>query len=243
MKITLLQKIEEMGHDKDKATRIIMSGMVKVNENVVFTPSETIQPTDSIVLKKTKEWVSRGAYKLLSAIEKFNIDFNNKVVLDIGSSAGGFSEVSLKSGASHVFALDVGTNQLDYKLRSDERVTVMEKTNLKTIRRDLFDKEIDVVVTDVSFISLKHVFNVLKDIGDKNLQVMALIKPQFEANSDQVMSGGIVSEELHEEIIDKVKAFAAKNKFELKKIDKSPITGKKIGNIEYITLFERANNE
>ena len=243
MIVTLKQKVIEMGYTEDKAERIIMSGIVKVNDVVVFIPSEKLKETDVIVFKKTKEWVSRGAYKLLAAIEQFNMDFNNKVVLDIGSSTGGFTEVSLKNGAEHVYSLDVGTNQLAYKIRASEKVTALEKTNLKTITKEMFDKNIDIVVTDVSFISLKHVFNVVSNLGTKDLKIMALIKPQFEANSNQVQKGGIVPEELHEEIIEKVKKFASANNFHLIGINKSPIKGKKTGNIEYITMFERNNNE
>jgi len=147
--------------------------------------------------------------------------------------------VALVNGAKKVYSLDVGTNQLDYKLRSDKRVVSIERTNLKTITPEMFDEKIDIVVTDVSFISLKHVFNVCSKLGDEKLQIIALIKPQFEANSDQVQSGGFVPEELHEEIIDKVKNYANGNLFNLIKINKSIIKGNKSKNQEYISLFER----
>ena len=243
MAVTLLDKVIELGHTSDKAKRIIMSGIVKVNDTIVFIPSEPIKSGDSVVIKKTKEWVSRGAYKLLAAIDEFGFDFQDKIVLDIGSSTGGFTEVSLKNGAKHVFALDVGTNQLAYKIRADEKVTPLEKTNLKTITPDMFDQQIDIVVTDVSFISLRHVFNVVSNLGNKSLKIMALIKPQFEANSNQVEPGGIVPKDLHEGIIKKVKQYAEDNGFELIKINESPIKGKKTGNIEYITMFERNKDE
>jgi len=183
--------------------------------------------------------VSRGAFKLLGALEEFDLDFNNKIVLDIGSSTGGFTHVALEHGAKKVYALDVGTNQLDYKLRSNDRVVSLEKTNLKTITPEMFSEKIDLIVTDVSFISLKHVFNVAKTLGDENFKIIALIKPQFEANSDQVQEGGFVPETLHEEIISKVKAYAEKNNFKMIDVKKSIIKGNKSKNQEYISLFER----
>ncbi len=240
---TLITYLVEQGQSKDKAERVIRSGQVMINDVVVFTPSEPLKDTDRILIKKTKEWVSRGAYKLLKAIDVFNLDIKDKAVLDIGSSTGGFTQVALENGALQVNSVDVGTNQLDYKLRVDPRVNVFEKTNLKTITPEMFDRKIELVIVDVSFISLRHVFNVSKALGDKDLQIMALIKPQFEANSNQVQPGGIVLKELHQEIIDKVKGYAEANGFILKEVQASPITGNKSKNIEYISLFERNNNE
>ncbi|WKX02207.1 TlyA family RNA methyltransferase [Candidatus Mycoplasma mahonii] len=237
--MTILEKLVKLGYEKEKAKRIIMSGQVKINENIIFIPSEKILEEDQVSIKESKQWVSRGAYKLLAAIDEFNINFKDLIVLDIGSSTGGFSHVALAYGAKHVYALDVGTNQLSYKIRSDKRVTTIEKTNLKTITKDMFQDKIDFVVTDVSFISLKYMFQVAKDIGDESLQIMALIKPQFEANSNQVEPGGFVPEEIHSNIIDKVKKYAVDNNFKMSAMSKSPIKGKKIKNIEYITLFER----
>ena len=233
--VRLIERVIELGFDEEKAKRIIQSGQVLVNNEVLFMANQKIKDTDKVIIKESKKYVSRGAFKLLSAIEEFNLDLNNKVVLDIGSSTGGFTQVALENKASHVFALDVGTNQLDYKLRSDKRVTTLEKTNLKTITPEMFNKDIDVVVTDVSFISLKHVFRVVKDL-DVNF-IMALIKPQYEANSDQILKGGIAPKEIHEEIISKVKTYALEEGFVLKDIKESPIVGAKSKNIEYLSVF------
>lgn len=234
MKITLLKQLLKTNKD---AEGLIRSGNVMVNNEVVFIPSTKINETDNIKVKEQKEWVSRGAYKLISAIEMFKLDFKNKVILDIGSSTGGFTQVALAHGAKFVNALDVGTNQLEYSLRVNKQVQVFEKTNLKTILPSMFKDKIDVIVTDVSFISLKYVFNVCKDLEPEF--IMALIKPQFEANSDQIITGGIAPQEIHEDIINKVKGYAEANDFILLGYHESPIKGAKSKNTEYISLFKR----
>lgn len=239
MKLTIKEYLIDKGYSSDDAERYIRGGKVMINSEVMIVPSFVISSEDKVEVKELKEWVSRGAYKLLKAIEEFKIDFKNKVTLDIGSSTGGFTEVSLENGSKKVYSVDVGTNQLDYKLRSHNKVKVMEKTNLKTLKRDMFNESIDIAVTDVSFISLKRVFDVLKEILDKDKILMALIKPQFEANSDQIQKGGYVPEELHETIINNIKQYASEHGFECIKIDKSPIMGGKSKNIEYISLFRR----
>ena len=232
--MTLLEKIVSLGFSEERAYKLIKSGNVLVNEEVNLFPNTKIN-NQLIRIKEIKHYVSRGAYKLLKAIEIWNIDFNNKVVLDIGSSTGGFTQVALEHKANYVYALDVGTNQLDYSLRSNDKVKVLEKTNLKTITKEMFNKKIDIVITDVSFISLKHVFKVLEDF--KGITLVVLIKPQFEANSNQVQSKGIVPNELHKEIIDKVKNYAKQYNFIFQDVKESPIKGQKSGNVEYLALF------
>ncbi|CAM9152017.1 TlyA family RNA methyltransferase [Mycoplasma marinum] len=236
---TVLQIIIEYGYSKEEAERLIRAGKVKINGNDAFIPSEKFKNSNEIYIKDSKKWVSRGAYKLLSAFQEFNLDITNKVGLDIGSSTGGFTEVLLSKGAKKVYSLDVGTNQLDFSLRRNEKVITLEKTNLKKINKEMFGEELDLVVTDVSFISLKEVFKVLKGTIEPGIQLMALIKPQFEAFSDQVEDGGYVPEKLHEEIIKRVKQHAKDNGFEYIIHKASPIKGNKAKNIEYIALFER----
>lgn len=238
MKKTLLIKLSELGYDEKKSKALLMAEHVRVNGEVQKLSSLKISDTDIVTVKDSKEFVSRGAYKLLSAIEKFNINLVDKNVIDIGSSTGGFTQISLLKGAKHVYALDSGTNQLDYSLRSNNKVTSMEKTNLKDIKNSMFSEGLDFAVCDVSFISLKNVFKVLSEQFD-SLPLMALIKPQFEANSDQVQEGGFVPETLHKEIIEKVISFAKQFGYEIKMIEKSPIEGGVSKNIEYISLFER----
>lgn len=235
--VTVLELVIARGYDKDEAERFIRSGKVLINSEAVIVPSIKVKEDSSVVIKELKEWVSRGAYKLLKAIDAFNLDFQDKVVIDIGSSTGGFTQVALKHGAKKVYSVDVGTNQLDFSLRQDPRVTVMEKTNLKTLTKDMFNEEIDIVVTDVSFISLKRVFDVLEPILSKDKTLMALIKPQYEADSSDVEDGGFVHKDKHDIIITKISNYAKEKNMKLKDIQESPISGNKSKNIEYISLF------
>ena len=242
MKKTLIESLIEKGYDSKKAKSLLMAGNVKVNDEVETLPNMKVLPEDIISIKEQKEYVSRGAYKLLEAIKLFSLNFDNKVILDIGSSTGGFTQVAIQNGAKHVYSLDSGTNQLDYSLRVNPRVTSLEKTNLKEINKELFKHKIDFAVCDVSFISSKNVFKVLSEQLD-NIPLMLLIKPQFEANSNQVEEGGFVPESLHKEIIEKVLNYAKEFGYYLSKIDKSPIEGGVSKNIEYISLFEKESNE
>lgn len=233
---TLIEFVMEKNLSKDEAERYIRSGKVYINDEQTIVPSVKVKETDRILVKGIKEWVSRGAYKLLAAKEIFNLDFNNKVVLDIGSSTGGFTQVALESGATKVYSLDVGTNQLDFKIRSNPKVVALEETNLKTINKAMFAEDLDLVVTDVSFISLGHVFNVLAPF---NVEIVALIKPQFEAYQRDIEEGGYVDEKHHSDIINRVKEKAKENGYELVQIEKSPILGGKSKNIEYLSLFRK----
>lgn len=235
--ITLLDLVISKGYSKNDAERFIRSGKVLVNSEAIIVPSIKVKEDSLVVIKELKEWVSRGAYKLLKAIDEFNLDFNNKVVIDIGSSTGGFTQVALKNGAKKVYSVDVGTNQLDFSLRKNDQVTVMEKTNLKTLTKDMFNEEIDIVVTDVSFISLKRVFDVLEDILSKDKILVALIKPQYEADSNDVEQGGFVNKSKHDIIITKLSNYAENKKLKLVDIHESPISGNKSKNTEYISLF------
>ncbi|MBN3534684.1 TlyA family RNA methyltransferase [Mycoplasma procyoni] len=238
MKRKLLDIVLEM--NIEHAENIIRMGQVLVNGQVNNLPHSKVLQTDKIEIKqkKQKEWVSRGAYKLLKAIEVFNLDFKDKVVLDIGSSTGGFSQVALEYGAKQVFAIDVGTNQLDYNLRINPKIVSKEKYNLKNIKYEDFLVKMDVVVCDVSFISLKEVFKVLGSVVDQNTQIMLLIKPQFEASSKYVETGGFVQLKYHDFLINRVKEYANEYNFEMIDYQESPIQGNKSKNVEYISLYK-----
>lgn len=238
--MTLLAYLIQEGYDQKTAHGYIKSGKVLVNDNVETLINFELKTTDKIIIKAKKPWVSRGAYKLLQAITEFKLDFKNKIVLDIGASTGGFTQVALHYGAKKVYANDVGNNQLAYSLRIDPRVKVMEKRNLKTLTKDLFDEAIDLVVCDVSFISLNRVFDVLKPLLKTKTLVMALIKPQFQASSNLVENKGIVKKEHHQAIIKQVIAYAQSQDFIFKKFIASPITGKNSQNQEYLSLFQRS---
>ena len=240
--MTLIKKLIAMNYDEKLADSLIRIGSVFVDEMAVTMPQTKIKEDSIIKIKESKKYVSRGAYKLLSALEEFKVSPQNLVCLDIGSSTGGFTQVLLEKEAKFVYALDVGTNQLAYKLRSNPKVKTLEKTNLKLINQKMFDQQIDLIVCDVSFISLKHVFDVISPLLKPSSLFIALIKPQYEANSNDISEGGFAKVELHKEIIDKIIMYS-EDDFEFIKLKKSPILGNKSKNIEYLTLFKRKKNE
>ncbi len=240
--MTLIKKLIAMNYDEKLADSLIRIGSVFVDEMAVTMPQTKIKEDSIIKIKESKKYVSRGAYKLLSALEEFKVNPQNLVCLDIGSSTGGFTQVLLEKEAKFVYALDVGTNQLAYKLRSNPKVKTLEKTNLKLINQKMFDQQIDLIVCDVSFISLKHVFDVISPLLKPSSLFIALIKPQYEANSNDISEGGFAKVELHKEIIDKIIMYS-EDDFEFIKLKKSPILGNKSKNIEYLTLFKRKKNE
>ncbi|MBG0730933.1 TlyA family RNA methyltransferase [Mycoplasma sp. 'Moose RK'] len=238
--MNLVEKIQKMGFEN--AESLIRAGYVKVNDQICWLPSQKISGLEQISINQKFPYVSRGALKLLAAHKQFLLDFSNKIILDIGASAGGFTEICLEKGAKKVFALDSGTNQLDYKLRVDPRVKVMEKTNIRLVNPAFFSDSLDFVVCDVSFISLKKVLVVVKNLLESGKFFLALLKPQFEASSKYVEKGGFVNEKYHQFLINRVVEFA-KADFELIDSMKSPIKGLKAKNIEYFLLFRRKNDK
>ncbi|AWX42734.1 predicted 23S rRNA methylase [Metamycoplasma cloacale] len=239
MKKTLLELITEFEQqDKIVVEKWIRSGYVLVNSEKVFLPSLKFETTNfNYSIIKPDKYVSRASYKLLAAIKEFNLKIDNLVCLDIGSSTGGFVQVLLENKAKKVYAVDCGTNQLDYKLRVNPNVKVYENTNLKNLVTEMFEEDIDFVTCDVSFISLKHVFKVCQSLLKPSTQLMLLIKPQFEAISKYVEKGGYVNPIHHEYIINKVLNYATTYGFKNLAIKESPIVGKTSENIEYISLF------
>ncbi|WP_337895686.1 TlyA family RNA methyltransferase [Mesomycoplasma ovipneumoniae] len=237
--MNLLSKILSMGFEK--AESLIKTGHVKVNNKICLLPAYKIKDLDQVTVEIKEKYLSRGAIKLLWAYEKFGLDFNDKIVLDIGSSKGGFTQICLEKGAKKVFALDSGLNQLDYSLRIDPRVSVKEKTNIKYVTSDFFDEKIDIIVCDVSFISLKIVISVVKNLLKKGQSFIALFKPQFEASSKYVQKGGYVLPEFHEFLINRLVEFA-KNDFDFVNSTESPIKGLKSKNIEYFLHFIKKND-
>lgn len=239
--MTLIEKLIKDGYNEQKAQALIMSGNVLVNEEVVIIKSKKIKESDNVRIKQRKIWVSRGAYKLLEALEKFDINVKNKICLDVGSSTGGFTHVLLEKGAKKIYALDSGTNQLDFSIRKNSRVVSLERTNLKSIKRNMFNEKIDFICCDVSFISVKSLFNVLakENILSANNEIIILIKPQFEANSNLVENGGFVDPKYHKEIIELIINFAQNLNFKFESITESPIKGNKSKNIEYLTFFRK----
>ena len=182
--------------------------------------------------------MSRGGLKLEKALQVFELNFTGKIILDVGASTGGFTDCSLQNGAEFVYAMDVGTNQLDWKLRNDKRVKSIENTHIKDLtEKDLENKRVDYIVMDVSFISITKVLEHLVKFCHPETKLMALIKPQFETDREDIEKGGIVKDTKHHaEAVKKVIEEGEKNGFFIEGLDFSPITGTK-GNVEYISIF------
>lgn len=222
---------------REQAKRAIMAGKILgENEQRMDKAGEKIPVTVDLHLKGAPmPYVSRGGFKLEKAIEVFNLDFTDKIVLDIGSSTGGFTDVALQNGAKKVYALDVGTNQLVWKLRSDERVVVMENTNFRyATLPDFTEGQPEVATIDVSFISLNLILPPLSQILKTGGSVATLIKPQFEAGREAVGKHGIVKDaQTHLNVINQVADYVQENGFSLTGLDYSPIKGGS-GNIEFL---------
>jgi len=193
---------------REQARRAILAGEVSVATRVADKPSELLDEQTAVAVKPARKYVGRGALKLESALEYFHIDLLGKTALDIGSSTGGFTDCMLQRGAEKIYAVDVGYGQLDWKLRNDPRVIVLEKINARFLTRDQIQELVDICAIDVSFISLTlilpNAFDLLKPAG----VILALIKPQFELQRSEVGKGGIVRDpSLHQKAQDKIVAF------------------------------------
>lgn len=232
---------------REKAKRAIMAGNVIVNDKRIDKAGTSIKIDEEPNIRvkgDTCKYVSRGGLKLEKAISVFNLDFNGKTVLDIGASTGGFTDCALQNGAKFVYSVDVGTNQLDWKLRNDERVKSLENTHIKDLTEENLDNSnIDMMVMDVSFISITKVFEHLVKFFHGDTKLMALIKPQFEVGRENIEKGGIVRDsKKHLMAINSVIEAGKEHGLTLKALDYSPITGTK-GNVEYISVFMLGDEE
>lgn len=228
---------------REKAKSAIMAGLLYVDEVKVLKPGDMFD-VETVFLSRGLEqpYVSRGGLKLEKAIEYFKIDLENSTCGDFGASTGGFTDCMLQNGAKKVYAIDVGYGQLDWKIRSDPKVVVIERTNIRTMTDDLIDEELDFISIDVSFISLTLILP--KAIANLNNtgEIVALIKPQFEAGREQVGKKGIVkSREVHVEVIEKIRDFLEDNNMKMANLTYSPITGT-TGNIEYLAHIKREDS-
>ena len=229
-----------LAESREKAKRTIMAGLVTVGGRVEDKPGSVFDTESEIaVTGRECPYVSRGGLKLEKAIEDWGVDCRGKVCMDMGASTGGFTDCMLQHGAAKVYAIDVGYGQLDYKLRTDERVVNMEKTNIRYLDTSLITEPVDLISIDVSFISLSHMLPVAGSVLADDGQIVCLVKPQFEAGREQVGKGGIVRDPaVHKEVIDKVIGYASDNGLYPHALSWSPIKGTK-GNIEYILLLSR----
>lgn len=220
---------------RTRAKALILAGKVMVDDRVIDKAGQLVKEDSPLKVKEDQPYVSRGGLKLARAIEDFSLDLQGKTVLDVGASTGGFTDCALQHGARKVYALDVGYGQLAWKLRQDPRVINMERTNIRYLREeDLKDKP-DLATVDVAFISLRHVFPVLYRLKIKEL--VALIKPQFEAGRDEVGKKGVIKDpQIHLKVLKRVVEEALDGGYALKNITYSPVKGPQ-GNIEYLGYF------
>src|SRR5438105_6014090 len=212
-KLRLDQLLVGMGlfASREQARRAIMAGDVMIGTRVAAKPSELLDEQAPISIKPARKYVGRGALKLESALDHFRIDVRGKTALDIGASTGGFTDCMLQRGAKKVYAVDVGHGQLDWKLRNDPRVVVLEKVNARSISREHIPELVNICVIDVSFISLTLILPNAFDLLTSTGVILALIKPQFELQRSKVGKGGIVRDQhLHLEAQDKIVAFVTR---------------------------------
>ena len=235
--------IRNLAPTRAKAQELIKNGSIKLNNRVVTKASIDVLPSDIIELldATTLKYVSRAGLKLEKAIDVFGIDFKDKKVMDIGSSTGGFTDCALQNGAKHVVAIDVGTNVMHPSLRNNPNITLLEQTNIKDLDNSYF-KNIDIIVIDVSFISLSKIFEKIFSAQIK-CDIMALIKPQFECGKSiaDKFKGVILNPKIHTNIIQSVIDSANDFGYNIIDLSPSPIHGGD-GNIEYISYFSNNKN-
>ena len=229
-----------LAESREKAKALIMSGIVYVNGQKEDKAGTTFEETAPIEVRgSTLKYVSRGGLKLEKAMDRFGVRLDGKICMDVGASTGGFTDCMLQNGAVKVYSVDVGHGQLAWKLRNDERVVCMEKTNIRYVAPEDIADPIGFASIDVSFISLTKVLGPVKALLEDNGQIVCLIKPQFEAGREKVGKKGVVREPaVHLEVIDMVIDYALSIGFEALNLEFSPIKGPE-GNIEYLLYLQK----
>lgn len=240
-KVRLDQLVFDLGlaESRERAKTTIMSGLVFVNGQRADKPGMSVSPDVKVEVHGVAlPFVSRGGFKLDKALKVFPIDVSNKVCIDCGASTGGFTDVLLQNGAAKVYAVDVGYGQLAWKLRNDERVINLERTNLRYVTEEQIPELLDIAVMDVSFISIKLVLPAVKNLLKDGAELVCLIKPQFEAGRDEVGKKGVVRDlKVHESVVRSILDFAPTIGLSVLGLDYSPIKGPE-GNIEYICYMK-----
>jgi len=231
---------EKYNFSREYSKELILNGKVNVNGKIIFKPGLKIDEYSEIKIDESSymKYVGRGGFKLEDAIKKFNLNLNGKVCIDVGASTGGFTDCMLQNGAKKVYAVDVGNNQLSEKLKNDKRVISIENTNIKNISKDCIDEDISFVSIDVSFISVTKVLPYVKKLIDKDAEIVALIKPQFEAGKENINKNGIVKNpKVHIKVLNNICNFCNDNGFCILNMSYSPIKGGD-GNIEYFIYIK-----
>lgn len=233
-----------LAESRERAQAYIMAGDVYLNGTKAAKAGQQVKPDDVIEVRtKSLPYVSRGGLKLEKAMQSFPIHLAGKICMDVGASTGGFTDCMLQNGAVKVYSIDVGYGQLAWKLRSDERVVNLERTNFRYVTREQVPDAVDFSSVDVSFISLSLILPVLRELLTAEGEAVCLIKPQFEAGKDKVGKNGVVRDrKVHAEVIEKVERLALENQFDILGIDFSPVKGPK-GNIEYLIYLKKTAGE
>lgn len=243
-RLDILLTEREFTASREKAKTVIMSGIVYVNGQKEDKAGSVFSDDENTVIEvrgNVLPYVSRGGLKLEKAINTFNVKLNGAVCMDIGASTGGFTDCMLQNGAKKVFAVDVGHGQLDWKLRNDDRVVCMEKTNIRYVEPEhIGGKKLDFASVDVSFISLDKVLPAAKPLLKENAEMVCLIKPQFEAGRNEVGKKGVVRDKkVHESVIQKIVKLSTSLDFEILGLTFSPVKGPE-GNIEYLIYIRNS---
>lgn len=244
-KLRLDQLLVKQGlvESREKGRALIMAGSVYVNDKRVDKPGTPVQEENQIEIKgKSLPYVSRGGLKLEKALQSFALDVQDKVIIDIGASTGGFTDCALQNGAVKSYAVDVGYGQLAWTLRQDPRVVNLERKNARYLTPEDIPEQVDLITIDVAFISLEKILPAISTFLKDGGQIMALIKPQFEAGREKVGKKGVVRDpEVHREVIKCILEFSKVSGFTIQGLDYSPITGPE-GNIEFLLLLEKSTS-
>lgn len=236
-RLDVLMVERRLAESRERAQELIRAGEVMIHGRVMDKASAQVDSAVDIVIREPLPYVSRGGYKLAGALDAFAVDPNGFVCADIGASTGGFTDVLLQRGAARVYAIDVGYGQLAWKLRQDARVVVMDRVNVRFLEQ--LPELVDLIVIDVSFISLELVLPAVKEFLKLDGQIIALIKPQFEAGREQVGRGGIVRDpQVHEQVIEKITRAAEQIGLHQVGLVQSPIQGTE-GNIEFLVHLSK----
>lgn len=241
-RLDILLNINGLAESREKAKKLILDDCVFVNNCLINKPSAKFSVKSEITVKTdSKQYVGRGAYKLEKAINTFNIKVQDTTAVDIGASTGGFSDFLIQHGAKKVYAIDVGHDQLHEKLKSNKKIINLENTNFRYIDSKLFQESIDIIVVDVSFISLSLIIPKIVEISHLNTDIVVLIKPQFEAGKNNIGKNGIVKDKkIHLSVLNNFNNCCLFNDIYVENITYSPIKGGN-GNIEYLAHLKRGN--
>ncbi len=235
LRADMLIVAQGLAESRTRAQALILAGAVFAGDRRVAKAGDLIAEEVVLSVKgRDHPWASRGGVKLAHGLAFFGFDVTCAVGLDVGSSTGGFTDVLLTKGAARVYAIDVGTNQLAWKLRSDDRVIVHEQTNARTLSRDIVPEAIDIIVCDASFIALAKVLDAALDLARPGAMLVALVKPQFEAGRGEVGKGGVVRDgAIHRRVCDAAAQWIASRGWDVVGVETSPITGPE-GNVEFL---------